>query len=156
MQVCGEHDDGICQHVRSVCTGKQGLSAKINTNFKIKKKHLFKPWFRELRWLLPLVAFQVASGELFHQPVDLLRLPRQPEALQERPQGRNEVTAAEVQLVHVAVHHLFVELAVLSEELSDLRLSEQKRTQTTLTRDISGNVQLDCRGPHCVQSVLLV
>lgn len=28
VQVCGEHNDGVCQHVGSVCTGKQSLSAK--------------------------------------------------------------------------------------------------------------------------------
>jgi len=27
VQVCGEHDDGVRQHVGSVSTGKQGLSA---------------------------------------------------------------------------------------------------------------------------------
>lgn len=103
---------------------------------------------------LPLVAFEVPSSELLHQPVDLLRLPRQPETFQEGPQGRNKVSATEVQLVHVAVHHLFVELVVLSEELSDLRLSEQTHTHH-INETFSATCSY-CRRPHCVQSVLLV
>lgn len=31
VQVCGEHDDGVCQHIGSVCTGKQSLSVKEET-----------------------------------------------------------------------------------------------------------------------------
>lgn len=31
VQVCGEHNDGVCQHVGSVCTGKQSLSVKEET-----------------------------------------------------------------------------------------------------------------------------
>lgn len=71
---------------------------------------------------LPLVTLQVPSSELLHQPVDLLGLSRQPEALQKGSERRDKVPPAEVQLVHVTVHHLFVELDVLSKKLSHLGL----------------------------------
>lgn len=71
---------------------------------------------------LPLVALQVPSGELLHQPVDLLCFTGQPEAFQEGPERRDEVPSAKVQLVHVAVHHFFVELDVLTQELTHLGL----------------------------------
>lgn len=74
------------------------------------------------RQRLPLVALQVAGGELLHQPVDLLRLAGEPEALQEGPESRDKVPPTEVQLVHVAVHHLLVELDVLAQELPHLGL----------------------------------
>jgi len=71
---------------------------------------------------LPLVALQVSGSKLLHQPVDLLGLAGQPEAFQEHPERRDKVPAAEVQLVHVAVHHLDVELDVLAQELAHLSL----------------------------------
>ena len=77
-------------------------------------------------WALPLVALQVSSSELLHQPVDLLSLPRQPEAFQERSERRDKVPPTEVQLVHVAVHHLYVELDVLTQVLSHLGLWTHK------------------------------
>lgn len=30
VQVCGQHDDGVSQHISSICAGKKGLSAKRN------------------------------------------------------------------------------------------------------------------------------
>lgn len=74
----------------------------------------------------PLVAFQVSRCEFLHEPVDLLRLAGEPEALQEHPQSRNEVFALEVHLIHVGVHHLFVEAVVISEKFSHLSLTEQR------------------------------
>lgn len=93
---------------------------------------------------LPLVTFQVACSKLLHEPVDLLGLPRQPEAFQENPQSGNKVPPTEVQLVHVAVHHLFVELGVLPQELAHLRLSgAAQRAVSRPTDTHQGTVQVD-------------
>lgn len=74
----------------------------------------------------PLVAFQVSGCKFLHEPVDLLRLAWEPKALQEDPQCRNEIFALEVHLIHVGVHHLFVEAVVIPEKLSHLSLKEQR------------------------------
>lgn len=31
VQVCGEHNDGVGQHIGSVCTGKQSLTVEEDT-----------------------------------------------------------------------------------------------------------------------------
>ncbi len=80
----------------------------------------------DLQWALPLVALQVSSSKLLHQPVNLLGLTRQPEAFQERPECRDKVPPTKVQLVHVGVHHFFVELDVLAQKLSHLGLWTQR------------------------------
>lgn len=74
---------------------------------------------------LPLVAFKKPSSKLLHEPVDLLGLTRQPEALQEGSESRHKVPLTEVQPVHVAVHHFLVEFGIFAEELPDLRLRTQ-------------------------------
>lgn len=78
----------------------------------------------------PLIALQVACCKLLHEPINLLRLPGQPEAFEESAQRRHKVLATEVQLVHVAVHHLFIEFSVLTKKLPNLSLNE-KRQQTS-------------------------
>lgn len=89
------------------------------------------------RWALPLVALQVASSKLLHQPVDLLRFTGQPEAFQEGSECRDEVPSAKVQLVHVAVHHFFVELDVLTQELAHLGLWMQGRCGSEINNFIA-------------------
>lgn len=71
----------------------------------------------------PLVAFQVSGGKLLHEPVYLLGFSGEPEALQENPQRRDKVFALEVHLIHVGVHHLFIEAVVVPQEFSHLSLS---------------------------------
>lgn len=82
---------------------------------------------------LPLVTLQVSSSKLLHQPVDLLGLSRQPEAFQKRSERRHKVPPTEVQLVHVTVHHLFVELDVLSQKLSHLGLWKYRTSGWRIT-----------------------
>lgn len=81
----------------------------------------------------PLIAFKISRCKLLHEPVDLLGLSGQPKALQERPQCGDKVFALEVHLVHVCVHHLFIETIVISEEFSHLSLGEQRREVFILT-----------------------
>ena len=61
----------------------------------------------------PLIALQISCCELLHEPVDLLGLSGEPEALQERPQSRNKVFTQEVHLIHIGVHHLFIETVII-------------------------------------------
>lgn len=70
----------------------------------------------------PLVTLQVSGSKLLHQPVDLLGLAREPKPLQEGTQGRHKVPPTEVQLVHIAIHHLLVEACIFSQELTHLGL----------------------------------
>lgn len=65
VQVGGEHDDGVRQHVGRVCTGKQSLSAEEETQILLyfdsknkKDNKLSEPLYFNinLRWFLPLVA----------------------------------------------------------------------------------------------------
>lgn len=107
---------------RSACRGETDQHGqRFTSSLWSKYKQILQTVWGGTR-LSPLVTFKVASGKLLHQPVDLLGLPRQPETLQEGSEGRDEVPSAEVQLVHVAVHHLYVEFVVLAQELSHLRL----------------------------------
>lgn len=71
----------------------------------------------------PLVAFQISGGKFLHEPVYLLGFSGEPEALQEHPQRRDKVFALEVHLIHVGVHHLFIEAVVIPQEFSHLSLN---------------------------------
>lgn len=74
----------------------------------------------------PLIAFEISCGKFLHEPVNLLGLSGEPKALQEHPQRRNKVFALEVHLIHVGVHHLFIETVIIPKEFSHLSLREQK------------------------------
>lgn len=76
---------------------------------------------------LPLVTLQISGSKLLHEPVNFLGLSGEPEALQESPQSRDKVPATEVQLVHIAVHHLLVETHVLPQVLPHLGLERRER-----------------------------
>lgn len=71
----------------------------------------------------PLVAFQISGGKFLHEPVYLLGFSWEPETLQEHPQRRDKVFALEVHLIHVGVHHLFIEAVVIPQEFSHLSLN---------------------------------
>lgn len=75
----------------------------------------------------PLIALQIACSKLLHEPIDFLGLARQPEAFEERTQRRHKVFAAEIQLIHIAVHYLLIKLGILTEELPNLSLKGGKR-----------------------------
>ena len=74
----------------------------------------------------PLIAFKISCCKFLHEPVNFLGLSGEPKALQEHPQRRNKVFALEVHLIHVGVHHLFIETVIIPEEFSHLSLREQK------------------------------
>ena len=54
------------------------------------------------------IALAVSMRELFHEPIDLLRFPWQPETTEKCANGGHELKALHVDLVHVGVHHFFV------------------------------------------------
>lgn len=86
----------------------------------------------------PLIAFEISRCKFLHQPVNLLGLPRESKALQEHPQRRHKVFALKVHLIHVGIHHLFIETVIISEEFSYLSLREQN-TEASLINILQCN-----------------
>jgi len=143
MKVCCQHNDRVGQDVCRICTGKEGLSGEFGgkrreqtqsmlmaascmgeCGIKFSYSHSLDFPARDVN--PPLIAFKISRCKFLHEPVDLLGLSGEPKALQESPQRRNKVFALEVHLIHVGVHHLFIEMIIISEEFSHLSLGEQK------------------------------
>lgn len=123
VEVRRQHDDGVGEHVRRVGAGEQGLSggARVESETLVGFGSQTAAGRNS-----PLVAFQVSGGKFLHEPVYLLGFSGEPEALQEHPQRRDKVFALEVHLIHVGVHHLFIEAVVIPQEFSHLSLEEEQ------------------------------
>lgn len=78
----------------------------------------------------PLIAFKISCCKFLHEPVNLLGLSREPKAFQEHPQCRHKVFALKVHLIHVGVHHLFIETVVIPEEFPNLSLRKRNAELT--------------------------
>lgn len=92
----------------------------------------------------PLIAFKISCCKFLHQPVNLLGLPRESKALQEHPQRRHKVFALKVHLIHVGIHHLFIETVIIPEEFSHLSLREQN-TDASLINILQCNNTFETR-----------
>lgn len=126
MEVRRQHDDGVGKDVRRVGAGKQGLSGGARVEGETRDAWQGRQRFGSQRAAginSPLVAFQISGGKFLHEPVYLLGFSGEPEALQENPQCRDKVFALEVHLIHVGVHHLFIEAVVIPQEFSHLSLN---------------------------------